>query len=80
MLCPRCGTAIDNSGRFCPTCGLDRPQDARAPRKPDVTRDSHSCPRCRTLIDAAARFCPACGRDMTVEKKPGIPGHPDRAT
>jgi hypothetical protein len=47
--CPGCGS--ENSGRFCPDCGMPLAQ---------------LCPQCGATVDAEHKFCAACGTPVAA--------------
>ena len=54
MFCENCGTAINDTVRFCPGCG------AKVEQKPD----SSVCPACGAPVKTGAKFCENCGATL----------------
>jgi RNA polymerase subunit RPABC4/transcription elongation factor Spt4 len=47
--CPQCGTVVDPTVNFCPSCRFGfRP----------------TCPQCKSATDPGDRFCPKCGLEQ----------------
>ena len=42
MYCPQCGTANDDSARFCASCGMDMRQEQAAAQQPPPSRQQGS--------------------------------------
>ena len=50
-VCPKCGTEVRKTAKFCPECG----------HKFETKR---YCPECGAEVSATAKFCPECGNKM----------------
>ncbi len=49
--CPKCGSSISNTAKFCPECG-------------EKLSAKKFCPECGSEIKATAKFCPECGTKL----------------
>lgn len=56
--CPKCGTLVPSTSRFCPSCG----QAVGA--APAAAAGGIPCPKCGTTAPAGTKFCPNCGSAM----------------
>ncbi|MCI4317702.1 MAG: SPFH domain-containing protein, partial [Thermoplasmata archaeon] len=56
--CPKSGTLIPSTSRFCPSCGASAV--ATAPTAPGIP-----CPKCGVSAPAGTKFCPSCGASMS---------------
>jgi uncharacterized membrane protein YvbJ len=60
MLCPNCGTELDDNAKDCYLCGFCIDQDAV--HSTDVkSNDSRLCWNCGNPIDMQTGICPVCG-------------------
>ncbi len=55
--CPKCGTPIPESSKFCPECGYNK----TAPKKAAV-----HCAACGAEITGTTKFCPQCGAKLNL--------------
>ena len=62
--CPKCGTEVSATAKFCRSCGAILNERREAAVEPQVT--SH-CPHCGSEITATARFCRSCGKAVPEE-------------
>lgn len=49
LICPGCGSKINENAKFCPECG-----------KPII----RNCPKCGTQVNPGTKFCPECGEKL----------------
>lgn len=56
IACPNCGSRMDSSLAFCPSCG-----HSTAEEKPPA---DNVCPYCESILPPGVFFCPACGRRL----------------
>ncbi len=54
ILCPKCGTANQQTAKFCASCGA-KMGPATVP-----------CPKCNAQVAEGTKFCPECGTAMTT--------------
>lgn len=59
MFCRKCGTAVKDTARFCPGCGLN------IERKPAPV-DKPTCHKCGAFVKENAKFCKSCGAKLTA--------------
>ena len=52
VICPKCGSHVPATSKFCPECGTSLTPPATATIK---------CPKCGHMIPAGSKFCPECG-------------------
>ena len=62
--CPKCGTEISATAKFCLSCGAALTERREAAVEPQVTP---RCPHCGSEITSTARFCRSCGKAVTEE-------------
>ena len=56
VICPKCGSHVPATSKFCPECGTSLTPPAAATIK---------CPKCGHMIPAGSKFCPECGTPIT---------------
>jgi membrane protease subunit (stomatin/prohibitin family) len=56
VICPKCGSHVPATSKFCPECGASLTPPAAATIK---------CPKCGHMIPAGSKFCPECGTTIT---------------
>jgi membrane protease subunit (stomatin/prohibitin family) len=56
VICPKCGSHVPATSKFCPECGTNLTPPAAATIK---------CPKCGTDIPAGSKFCPNCGQQIS---------------
>jgi membrane protease subunit (stomatin/prohibitin family) len=56
VICPKCGSHVPATSKFCPECGTSLTPPATATIK---------CPKCGHMIPAGSKFCPECGTTIT---------------
>ena len=65
MLCPNCGTEIQEEDAFCYKCGykVEKPVDAPtvAPYTPETQTTGDFCPNCGGKVEKEDAFCMRCG-------------------
>lgn len=66
-LCPRCGTEVSVTARFCRSCGAALTGGQETTAQP---QSKPSCPYCGSEISLAARFCKSCGKPVAREELP----------
>ncbi len=49
--CAKCGTAVPEGAKFCPSCG-------------EKQASGSFCPECGAAVPAGAKFCPECGKKI----------------
>ncbi|HEX9262616.1 MAG TPA: SPFH domain-containing protein [Candidatus Bathyarchaeia archaeon] len=54
VICPKCGSKVPATSKFCPECGTQLAQIAGA----------MNCPNCGKSIPAGSKFCPECGNKI----------------
>jgi len=54
VICPKCGSRVPATSKFCPECGTQLTQ---------VT-GTMNCPNCGKSIPAGSKFCPECGNKI----------------
>lgn len=62
--CPKCGSSIAKSAKFCPNCGTPLQE------KPKTKTTIEKCPKCGKLRNGKDRFCDNCGWDYNVKEPP----------
>lgn len=73
MICPVCGTHIQDNSRVCPACRATLVKTEAGARA-----ESTFCRRCGALVPAHERYCPSCGMPTTPEgTKPASCGIPE---
>ncbi len=55
-VCPKCGTTVPKSAKFCPNCGFDF-----------TSLDTIKCPYCGATIPKNSKFCPNCGKSLVLK-------------
>ncbi len=60
MNCPNCGQEVDQTAKFCPSCGT-RLEAAEAEAAGESAK---YCPQCGGEVSAGAKFCPSCGHAL----------------
>ncbi len=56
VICPKCGSKVPATSKFCPECGTQlTPPSAEAIK----------CPKCGKSIPAHSKFCPECGNPIS---------------
>ncbi|RJS88784.1 hypothetical protein DRO56_02000 [Candidatus Bathyarchaeota archaeon] len=58
IICPKCGSRIPATSKFCPECG--QPLEVRAV-------ETKKCPKCGAEVLKSAKFCPECGHKFEEE-------------
>jgi membrane protease subunit (stomatin/prohibitin family) len=55
VICPKCGTHIPATSKFCPECGtvITPP-----------TSQTVNCPKCGKTVPSGSKFCPECGAKL----------------
>jgi membrane protease subunit (stomatin/prohibitin family) len=55
VICPKCGTHIPATSKFCPECGtvITPP-----------TSQTVDCPKCGKTVPSGSKFCPECGAKL----------------
>jgi len=56
VICPKCGSHVPATSKFCPECGTSLTPPSAATIK---------CPKCGHMIPAGSKFCPECGATLT---------------
>jgi membrane protease subunit (stomatin/prohibitin family) len=56
VICPKCGSHVPATSKFCPECGASLTPPSAATIK---------CPKCGHMIPASSKFCPECGTTIT---------------
>ena len=56
VICPKCGSHVPATSKFCPECGASLTPPSAATIK---------CPKCGHMIPAGSKFCPECGTTLT---------------
>ncbi|MGC8585022.1 MAG: SPFH domain-containing protein [Thermoplasmata archaeon] len=54
--CPKCGSLVPVSAKFCPSCGYDFSSE-----------DMMTCPYCGAKIPKNSKFCPSCGKPLNLK-------------
>jgi len=54
VICPKCGSRVPATSKFCPECGTQLAQIA----------GTMNCPNCGKSIPAGSKFCPECGNKI----------------
>ncbi|MGC9122783.1 MAG: SPFH domain-containing protein [Thermoplasmata archaeon] len=54
--CPKCGSIVPVSAKFCPNCGYDFSSE-----------DTMTCPYCGAKIPKNSKFCPNCGKPLSLK-------------
>ncbi len=54
--CPKCGSNVPVSAKFCPNCGYDFSSE-----------DTMTCPYCGAKIPKNSKFCPNCGKPLSLK-------------
>jgi membrane protease subunit (stomatin/prohibitin family) len=54
--CPKCGSIVPVSAKFCPNCGYDFSSE-----------DTMTCPYCGAKIPKNYKFCPNCGKPLSLK-------------
>lgn len=68
-ICSRCGAAIEEGGKFCPSCGA--PAETASPSN---SRGTQFCPNCGTAVESGQKFCPSCGAALIQKADAGPQG------
>jgi membrane protease subunit (stomatin/prohibitin family) len=55
VICPKCGSHVPATSKFCPECGTSLTPPAAA----------INCPKCGHSIPASSKFCPECGATIS---------------
>lgn len=55
VICPKCGTHIPATSKFCPECGTTITPPAS---------QTMNCPKCGKSIPSGSKFCPECGAKL----------------
>ena len=56
VICPKCGSHVPATSKFCPECGTSLTPPAAA---------TINCPKCGHSIPASSKFCPECGATIS---------------
>ncbi len=56
VICPKCGSHVPATSKFCPECGTSLTPPAQATIK---------CPKCGHSIPSSSKFCPECGATIS---------------
>jgi len=56
VICPKCGSHVPATSKFCPECGTSLTPPTTATIK---------CPKCGNDIPAGSKFCPNCGQAIS---------------
>jgi membrane protease subunit (stomatin/prohibitin family) len=56
VICPKCGSHVPATSKFCPECGTSLTPPATA---------TINCPKCGHSIPASSKFCPECGATIS---------------
>jgi membrane protease subunit (stomatin/prohibitin family) len=56
VICPKCGSKVPATSKFCPECGTNLSPPSTATIK---------CPKCGKEIPADSKFCPECGNKIS---------------
>jgi membrane protease subunit (stomatin/prohibitin family) len=56
VICPKCGSHVPATSKFCPECGTSLTPPTAATIK---------CPKCGNDIPAGSKFCPNCGQAIS---------------
>jgi membrane protease subunit (stomatin/prohibitin family) len=56
VICPKCGSKVLATSKFCPECGTNLSPPSTATIK---------CPKCGKEIPADSKFCPECGNKIS---------------
>lgn len=62
MICPFCGTHIDDGLDVCPACHADLAASTATPHT-----ERRYCASCGAIVPEGATFCPSCGMPLTKE-------------
>ncbi len=54
VICPKCGSKVPATSKFCPECGTQLGQ----------ATGTMNCPNCGKSIPAGSKFCPECGNKI----------------
>jgi membrane protease subunit (stomatin/prohibitin family) len=54
VICPKCGSKVPATSKFCPECGTTLGQ----------ATGTMNCPNCGKSIPAGSKFCPECGNKI----------------
>ena len=60
MKCSNCGQEVDQSAKFCPSCGTR----LEAAGEEKASEAGKYCPQCGAQVSAEAKFCPSCGHAL----------------
>ena len=55
VICPKCGSKVPATSKFCPECGTTLTPPAEG---------AITCPKCGKSIPANSKFCPECGNKI----------------
>jgi membrane protease subunit (stomatin/prohibitin family) len=56
VICPKCGSHVPATSKFCPECGTSLTPPSAAAIK---------CPKCGHMVPAGSKFCPECGTTLS---------------
>ncbi|MCI8950302.1 MAG: zinc-ribbon domain-containing protein [Lachnospiraceae bacterium] len=73
MVCPKCGSALEEGAVFCGNCGT-RMDDGPQPEAASPAGDVIFCPNCGKRLSADDVFCDECGCNLAGGKTGGLKG------
>ncbi len=63
MYCRKCGAQINDTDRFCPSCGSPQTEIDQKNNK-TIEGKIHKCPSCGEILKAYDMICPSCGHEL----------------